>query len=259
MTYIKEVHTMSNLRRLPFDGAINFRDLGGYAAGERHTRWQTVYRADSLANLTPADLKRLSALDLHGICDYRLENEAARSPDRLPESHNIVLQNPGYMPAGTEDMLRRMTRGEMTGEDITREVTAHYRHFGALHVLEYKPLFEMILEADGRGVLVHCTSGKDRTGWGSALVMLAAGCADMDIIADYTLTNSYRRDLQFMFPEGADPTMLQVLTSAQAVYIETALAAMRAVYGTGAGWMEALGLEAPERKSLQDLLTEVAA
>jgi protein-tyrosine phosphatase len=250
---------MSNLRRLPFEGVINFRDLGGYAAGARHTRWQTVYRADSLANLTPADLERLNALDLHGICDYRLGDEAARSPDRLPEQHSMVLLNPGYLPKGTEDMLGRMTRRELSGDDLTREVTGHYQHFGALHVPEYKPLFEMILEADGRGVLVHCTSGKDRTGWGAALVMLAAGCADMDIIADYTLTNAYRRDLQFMFPGGADPAMLHVLTSAQAVYIETALAAMREVYGTGAGWMEALGLEAPERKALQDLLTEAAA
>src|SRR5581483_7148096 len=44
-------------RRLDFEGAINFRDLGGYPVeGDRHTRWRRLFRADSLADLTRADL-----------------------------------------------------------------------------------------------------------------------------------------------------------------------------------------------------------
>ena len=42
-------------RRVLFEGAVNFRDLGGYRArAGRQTRWRQVYRADNLAGLTEA-------------------------------------------------------------------------------------------------------------------------------------------------------------------------------------------------------------
>ena len=42
-----------NKRRVELEGAVNFRDLGGYpTVGGRTTRWRTMYRSDSLADLT---------------------------------------------------------------------------------------------------------------------------------------------------------------------------------------------------------------
>ena len=73
-------------RRLDFEGAVNFRDIGGYPAGAgRRTRWRTLYRADSLADLTPADLDRLDALGLRTLIDFRLPEERRAKPDRLPQ------------------------------------------------------------------------------------------------------------------------------------------------------------------------------
>src|ERR1700736_2215764 len=64
------MNAIERLRRLPFEGAVNFRDIGGYAgAGGRTLRWGQIYRSDSLSALTPADLKRLSALWLRLVCD----------------------------------------------------------------------------------------------------------------------------------------------------------------------------------------------
>jgi protein-tyrosine phosphatase len=63
-------------RRLPFEGAVNFRDMGGYPAGAgRRTRWARLYRADNLGDLTPADLTRLDALGLRTLIDFRLPLE----------------------------------------------------------------------------------------------------------------------------------------------------------------------------------------
>ena len=36
--------------------------------------------------------------------------------------------------------------------------------------------------------IVHCTAGKDRTGWISAVLQLLAGVREEDVIADYLLT-----------------------------------------------------------------------
>jgi len=41
------------IRRIPFQGALNFRDIGGYLApGGFQTRWGLIYRSDSLHFLT---------------------------------------------------------------------------------------------------------------------------------------------------------------------------------------------------------------
>ncbi|TDK45711.1 tyrosine-protein phosphatase [Antarcticimicrobium luteum] len=250
---------MPNLRSLPFDGAANFRDLGGYPAGPgRQTRWNRVYRSDSLSDLTEADLDRLSGLGLFGICDYRLPEEAGKKPDRLPEGHQMQILNPGFLPEKTGDMLARLAEGSIDAAGIEVEVTHHYRLFARRHIAVYTPFFRMILEADGQPVLIHCTSGKDRTGWGSALALLAAGCDDATAVEDYLLTNAFRRDVSFMFPGGVDPAALHMLTSAMPIYIDTALKELRRLHGPRNAWMAEAGLDEPERKHLRALLSEPA-
>ena len=47
-------------RLIALEGAVNFRDLGGYAAdGGQRTRWRPLFRADGLGELTEADLSVL--------------------------------------------------------------------------------------------------------------------------------------------------------------------------------------------------------
>lgn len=250
---------MTRDRRLAFDGAVNFRDLGGYPAGPgRQTCWQRVYRSDSLAELSDADLNRLASLDLYGICDFRLPGEAGRKPDRLPADHSMQVLNPGFIPENTEWMLDEIAAGRMTSARVVEEVTGHYRHFAACHVDNYTPYFRMLLEADGRPVLIHCTSGKDRTGWGAALTLLAAGADDATAAADYVMTNDYRRDIGFMFADGGEAAIMETLTSALPVYIETALTELRRIHGPGDRWMEELRLDRAERTRLRELLSEPA-
>jgi len=242
-------------RRIAMEGAVNFRDIGGYAAGPgQQTRWGRVYRADSLADLTEADLDRLAGLSLHGIADFRLPSEREARPDRLPPGHDMVLLTPGFIPRGTEDMLRALSAGRIGPEEIRAEVLGHYRLFVTDHLDVYAEPLRMILQADGRGVLFHCTSGKDRTGFGIALVLLAAGCPDEVVIADYELTNQWRRDVRFMFRDGVDPVALEMLTSAPGAYIAQALDQLQIEHD--GNWLGALGFDAAEQRQLRSLLTE---
>ena len=74
-------------RILPLQGAINFRDLGGYHTVDgRQVRWGRVYRAASLSRLTDSDLKYLETIGVRTICDLRNDNEVANEPDRVPAS-----------------------------------------------------------------------------------------------------------------------------------------------------------------------------
>jgi protein-tyrosine phosphatase len=164
------------------------------------------------------------------------------------------LLTPGFIPRGTEDMLRALSAGRIGAAEITAEVLGHYRLFVTDHLEIYAEPLRMILEAEGRGVLFHCTSGKDRTGFGIALVLLAAGCPEEVVIADYELTNQWRRDVRFMFRDGVDPVALEVLTSAPGVYIAQALDQLRIEHGDA--WLGTLGFDAAEQRQLRHLLTE---
>ncbi len=50
--------------------------------------------------------------------------------------------------------------------------------------------------AGARGtVVIHCTEGKDRTGWVSALLQMIAGVGDEQIMDEYLLSNRRRAEL----------------------------------------------------------------
>ena len=58
----------------------------------------------------------------------------------------------------------------------------------------FRALFSHLLE-DRAPLVIHCTAGKDRTGFASALILHALGVADEVIAEDYLLTNQhYKRD-----------------------------------------------------------------
>ena len=69
----------------------------------------------------------------------------------------------------------------------------------------YHELFRL-LEEHRVPLLFHCTCGKDRTGIAAMLVLLALGVSREDAIADYMLTNVYRKAIidKFMQDKPAD-------------------------------------------------------
>jgi Tyrosine phosphatase family len=98
-------------RRLALAGAVNFRDLGGYDVGfGRQTSWGKLWRSDSLADLTEDDFRLLEPLGLSTLIDFRLPMERDRKPNRLPPGSAIETVEIGFVPEGTLDMLRGVSR-----------------------------------------------------------------------------------------------------------------------------------------------------
>jgi protein-tyrosine phosphatase len=245
-------------RRLEFEGAINFRDLGGYATADgRHTRWRRLFRADSLADLTTEDLQRLEALDLHGLIDFRTEFERTLKPDRLPPGAPIRILEIGFLPEGTLEMLQEVRRGAISPEELERRVITQYRKFGVDHVEEYKLAMDFAAEAGNYPLLIHCTSGKDRTGFASALLLLAIGVPREIVMRDYDLTNHYRRDVSHLFGPNTSEELIALLLSAQSHYLEAALDEVERVHGSFEAFLAGpLGVDAEKRARLIELLTE---
>lgn len=249
------------IRRLPLSGAVNFRDLGGYpSAGGRRTRWRTLYRSDSLADLTADDIAAVAKLGLSKVIDFRLPAEAAERPSRLPPNNSIESIPLGFIPAGTLDMLRSVKAGTISVDEIRLHVRDHYRRFALDHHDIYRRLIDEIIAAEGRPILFHCTSGKDRTGFAAAVVLLAAGVSRADILDDYELTNRYRRDVSHFFSPATPREVPDVLTSAFRDYMQEAFVAIDRTYGSSEAYLErGLGLGPERRADFIRLVTEPAS
>lgn len=246
------------LRRLPLEGAVNFRDLGGYETEDgRKVRWRTVFRSDALNALTATDHMALRKIGVRLVCDLRLPGERKRAPNALPTDADIERLEQGFIPLGTLDMLANLRAGTLSGEAIIAEVTTHYWHMPRDHGETFGMILRRLAEPTARPAVIHCTSGKDRTGFTVALVLLALGVPLETVFEDYLLTNQYRRDVSKLLDLPISEGDMAILTSARRGYLETAFNSMLDLHGSVGGYLrEALGVDDALRARLRTALLE---
>lgn len=254
-----DAHRGTRERRLTLSGAVNFRDLGGYRSrGGRHTAWGRLYRADALSDLTDLDLDALAALRLHTICDFRLETERRHKPDRLPAGTPLQVHTISFAPEGTIDMWRDIKGGRLSVAEVEARMEDHYRRFAVEHTSEYRRMFDVLLSPDALPALLHCTSGKDRTGFAAALVLMALDIPRETIIEDYLLSDRYRRDLSHLFSDQADSRVVSAISQAHPRYLAAAFDVIDRRWGSDEAYLrEALKLTDRERQRLQESLLEL--
>jgi protein-tyrosine phosphatase len=171
------------IRRLLFAGALNFRDIGGYpvAAGGL-TRWQAVYRSDSLHYLTNSDLLTFDALGIRAIYDLRRPGELARFPGPRAHVHlQVVSGDLGSWPAAS---LRTRRDGEQW-------LAADYRSMLAGAAPAFGSLLSRLAADRELPAVIHCLAGKDRTGMAVALLLTALGVDRGTVLDDYELSSDY--------------------------------------------------------------------
>ena len=172
------------MRRIPFAGALNFRDIGGYpTASEGLTRWRVVYRSDSLHRLTPDDLPVFDALDIRAIYDLRRADELASFPGPREYVH-LALPNRDPRAKGEHARLTSRAEGE-------RWLAADYLGMIASGAACFGDLFSRLADPGRVPAVIHCAGGKDRTGLTIALLLTALGVEREVVLDDYQLTNDY--------------------------------------------------------------------
>ncbi len=232
---------------IPIASVPNLRDLGGWVGMDgRQVRHGLVFRSTELAGLTDADQPALDALGLRAVLDLRTEAERQAQPDaQLPGAAYVVLDvladTVGAAPAQLLHLMDDPAGVQaMLGDGKAAELLRHA--YGDIVTLPsarraYHDFFTLLAGSDHRPALFHCTTGKDRTGWGSACLLMMLGVCDDDVMAEYLLTNAQLLPaLQPLFDRfavaGGDPDLLRPLLGVEADYLQAALAAMRETYGT---------------------------
>ena len=161
-------------RRIEFEKLLNTRDLGGMTGADgRRIKPGKLYRSGHLYSASENDLKKLSGM-IELSVDFRTSRECAEKPE--PSLDGVVsLYNPIFeeQQAGVtrdKNSFAEVLKNMLYDAEVARRyMNASYEGFinNAYSVNQYERFVRRLMEEHERGVLWHCTAGKDRAGFAS--------------------------------------------------------------------------------------------
>jgi protein-tyrosine phosphatase len=242
-------------RLIALEGAVNFRDLGGYSTSDgQRTRWRVLFRADGLGELTEADIAVMRDLGIRTVVDLRSGYEVEQSRFNV-DAHPVDFHHypfieqlpdveewdrrPGLLGAQYKEML----------DDAGPQIV------GAL---------EALARPEAQPAVFHCTAGKDRTGLLSAIVLSLLGVPEDTVVADYALSGEamerLRAKLILKYPDGKDVIAdIDEVFSADPANMVELFAHLRARYGTVDAYAAKMGVSDEVIAGLRSSLLESPA
>ena len=259
--------------RLDFEKLNNVRDIGGIKTKSGAViKSGRLYRSGHLYDASQSDWDKLSDM-LELVIDFRSDMEKQEKPD--PEISGIRYL---HIPI-IDELTAGITREESADKSLMKLIydpeaalkymIATYEGFvtSKMSVNMYKRFIELISEDRGKGVLWHCTAGKDRAGVGTVLVLKILGVADEDIMEDYLYTNEcLTKDVESLSnmieerigstsPEIKEAT--KILFGARQEYLEGLYSRVTELYGDFDSYMyDGLGIDDVMKEKFNELYLE---
>lgn len=256
----------------------NARDLGGYQTRDGKTvRKSVLFRSAAFTDVSPETLDSLvRQYNLAAIIDLRATYEREEDPEPIQKGaaqYHFRIMDEQLMAsraAAVSDVLMepnvnpikriaamldaRLISDQMYVEFLTGETgKTGFRNF-----------FRVLLETpEGRGVLWHCTSGKDRTGVAAMLLLGVLNVEESSIMDDFLQTNvSFEKEIRNMrqkfecyaLDEALMDGLLVVGKGVLASYMYNAIQYIKKNYGDIPGYVrKELGLTDADIEQLQSL------
>lgn len=218
----------------------NFRDLGGLAgAGGREIATGRLFRSSNPSLSDDADRAALAAFGLDDVVDLRAEDE--KTHDRPLDGRFHWVRLP-IVPANVKEVM-----ATSADESPHARMLDIYRRLPLDHADAYRDLLSRAEQ--GRGMLVHCSAGKDRTGVATLLLLSALGVSRTQIMTDFLRSNDavdalMRQLLPMIREQGRDPESVRHLLGVEAIYLEAAIASIEAAHGSVGRYLsERLGVD----------------
>ena len=244
-------------RHHAFEGCFNFRDIGGYEGLDGRTvMWGRYFRAGRQDRMTETDLKRARDLSVATQIDLRRPDEIhehGRGP--FEQLGTRYVAHPVIPPGGSQIL------DETAGAGISGDRYLGYLNFDSTPI---RGIFEILADAARLPVLVHCTSGKDRTGVITALTLSILGVDRSVIEEDYGLTNrDVPRHLVFMeqgpgLPPGLTREAITRLAGVPEEAIGVFLDGLGRKHGGPLEYLRSIGVNDETQGAVREALLEPA-
>ncbi len=186
-------------RRILLENAHNFRDLGGFPTEDGAiTKWNLLYRSDSLSSLTDAEWQILQGMNIDCILDLRSSREVEDAPIKPPYPakyhHLSLMKELEETPMVRMEDLAKLSQDDELRAQILKSMELDYPRtlFGNLSCAAsiLNVILDKLKKKDG-SVVFLCSAGKDRTGITAAMLMFLCRVPREDIIADYMVSYTY--------------------------------------------------------------------
>ena len=231
-------------RRVPLEGSVNFRDLGGYETSDgRRVKWGQVFRSDNLGRLTDRDVSFVQRMGIRMVCDFRTPAEANKLPDLFPQTKrdnylHLPIQHGEFDPAGTFERIKNGDIEWMTEEFMITGYLKNIDDFAPV----WSKFFKTLADGSKRPLVFHCTGGKDRAGVCAALTFLTLGIPEETVIDDHGLSNLYIAAVLVRLYDqvrsyGVDPNKIAPYFTAPKNAIKTVVRHIRQTYGSAADYL----------------------
>ena len=192
----QEAGEAASPRLYGFEGAYNFRDVGGYSASDgQRVKWRRLFRSNAPAELDETDYETVGPLGIRTVIDLRTEEQQLAAPTRWQAANPPLFVS---APIGEQEGLKgfkpRMdaARAQDPPDNAALDglLTEVYRRMPFAAKAELAKVFATLATPAALPVLVHCSAGKDRTGLAAALVLSLLDVPRQTIYEDYLLTNA---------------------------------------------------------------------
>ncbi len=240
--------------------ALNFRDLAGVRGpGGRLVAAGRIFRSGVLDLLDDVDRSTLRALGLRTVIDLRADEERAARVNRLPaeveERHRPVTD----VSAHPNTIMERIAAGDTDGLGAEMLIRGN-RHFVEAQADRFGALVRELLDPNEQPAVVHCTAGKDRTGFAVACVLWTIGVDHEDVVADYLRTNEIMRDqhmhtLAAAAERGINTSKLEEMLVVRREYLDSAFERAVELHGSIDAFVtQGLGIDDADRAAAAAVL-----
>jgi protein-tyrosine phosphatase len=167
------------VRNVELATVLNARDLGGLRGSRGWIPHGRFYRAATLARVNDEDRKVLLGRGVTLDIDLRTFVEAEGKSDLLSHDARFTYERVSLLGIGLVDFFR------------ANHLRSLYVHALDDHQASFREVFHAMATHGSGAVLYHCTSGKDRTGMVTALLLDLAGVDRASIVRDYAISAHY--------------------------------------------------------------------
>jgi protein-tyrosine phosphatase len=174
---------------IELEGTCNTRDIGDIRTEyKRKIKPGILYRSDKLSYATNDDYNKLRSYGIKNIIDLRSDNEKRREPNIVPTDFNYIEIPISIDKKMINEMKLNLSYSRFNNiENIMKRCN---RDFVVKHAKDFAKVLNKILEIKAP-ILFHCSFGKDRTGFVTALIYYICSVPKDEIYYEYLLSNKY--------------------------------------------------------------------